>query len=70
MLRLMSEGVDLMLACHHRVFSDDGRVPVMEMGFPSDRHHAFFERPTLGYNGYTGFIDRMAEAFSAARPRG
>lgn len=71
MLRLMTEGVDLMLSCHLGVFSDGGsrEVPVMEMGFPSDRHHAFFERPALGYNGYTGFIDRMAEAFSSARPR-
>lgn len=62
--RLLTEGVDLLISCHLRIFSTGWRVPVplMEHGFPSNRHHAFFERPSLGFSGFTGFIDRMAEA--------
>ncbi len=32
----------------------------MEFGFPSYRHHALFERPFLGFNGFLAFVDRMA----------
>jgi len=71
--RLLTDGVDLLVACHLRIFTSGPGlpVPVMTFGFPSNGHHAFFERPTLGYSGYTGFVDRLAEALSAGgrRPR-
>ena len=55
---------DLLVSCH----CDFARrfTPVMEMGFPSYRHHAFFERPTLGFEGFSGFVDRLAGALSSA----
>lgn len=65
--RLMNEGVDLRLSCALPAL--DGPAPVMELGFPSDGHHALFERPSLGFDGFAGFIDRMAGALSAAERR-
>ncbi len=67
--RLLTEGVDLLVSCHLRIYSTEWRLPVpmMTFGFPSYGHHAFFERPTLGYDGYLGFVDRMAGALSAER---
>lgn len=65
--RLLTEGADLLVSCHLRIFSTGWRLPVplMEFGFPSERHHAFFERGALGFSGYLGFMDRLAEALSA-----
>lgn len=63
MRRRMTEGVDLTLACHHPALLG-GAAPVLEMGFPSDGHHAFFERPSLGFDGFAGFVDRMAGALT------
>jgi len=40
-----------------------GRVTTaMEFGFPSHFDHAFHPRPTLGFEGWTCFLDRMAHA--------
>lgn len=39
----------------------------MEFGFPSHFDHAFHPRPTLGFEGWTCFIDRMAHALLARR---
>ncbi|MFI5348112.1 MAG: nitrogenase component 1 [Elusimicrobiota bacterium] len=64
LLRRLSEGADLLVSCH---CDAAGRsTPVMEMGFPSYRHHAFFERPTLGFEGFCGFVDRLGGALSSA----
>lgn len=69
--RLLTEDVDLLISCHLRIFSTGWTLPVpmMTFGFPSYGHHAFFERPTLGYSGYAGFVDRLAEALSGAGGR-
>ncbi|MBI3564476.1 MAG: hypothetical protein HY079_04690 [Elusimicrobia bacterium] len=66
--RLLTEGVDLLVSCSLRIFSNGwrGDAPVMTFGFPSNGHHAFFERPTLGFNGYAGVVDRLAGALSSA----
>lgn len=60
----LADKVDLLVSC--RCDAAHPSTPVMEMGFPSYRHHAFFERPTLGFEGFAGFVDRLAEALSGA----
>jgi len=61
--RALTDGVDLLVACHLRSLSRlRGRAAILELGFPSSGHHAFFERPTLGFDGFAGFLDRMADA--------
>ncbi|MDE2492214.1 MAG: hypothetical protein KGM24_15305 [Elusimicrobia bacterium] len=61
--RLLTDGVDLLVACHLRSLDGaGGPASRVELGFPSERHHAFFERPTLGFDGFAGFLDRAAEA--------
>ena len=65
--RLLTEGVDLLVACHLRSLQERDPAATMEAGFPSYRHHAFFERPTLGFDGFVGFLDRLADAL-ARRP--
>ena len=67
--RLMDDGVDLVVACHLDALEQgEQSVPVLQAGFPSYRHHAFHERPSLGFEGFAGFVDRLAEALSR-RPR-
>ena len=63
----LTEDVDLLVACHLGSLQRRGASATMEAGFPSYRHHAFFERPTLGFDGFAGFLDRMSEAL-ARRP--
>jgi nitrogenase molybdenum-iron protein alpha/beta subunit len=65
--RFLTEGVDLLVSCHLRIFSEcPPPVPMLENGFPSYRHHAFFERPSLGFEGFAGFVDRMADVLAGA----
>ena len=40
---------------------------VMEFGFPSHFDHALHPRPTLGFEGWTCFLDRVARALTARR---
>ena len=56
------DGTDLVVSCHCEAVRPT--VPVLEMGFPSYRHHAFFARPTLGFDGFAGFVDRLADALA------
>lgn len=65
--RLLTEGVDLLVACSLRSLREREPAATLEAGFPSYRHHAFFERPTLGFDGFAGFLDRLADAL-AGRP--
>lgn len=60
----LADEAELLVSCHRDAMQPS--IPVMEMGFPSDRHHAFFERPTLGFEGFAGFVDRLAGALSSA----
>lgn len=41
----------------------------MEFGFPSHFDHALHPRPTLGFEGWTCFLDRLAGALLARSPR-
>src|SRR5262249_13603471 len=44
------------------------RTPVFgEFGFPSFFDHALADRPFLGFRGWIGFVDRMANALMSAR---
>jgi len=47
----------------------DWITETLEFGFPSHFDHAFHPRPTLGFEGWTCFLDRLAHAFTARRPR-
>ena len=40
---------------------------VMEFGFPSHFDHALYPRPTLGFEGWTCTLDRIAHALAAGR---
>lgn len=42
-------------------------APVMEFGFPSHFDHALHPRPTLGFEGWMCFLDRVAHALGAQR---
>lgn len=39
-----------------------GDAGVVEVGFPSHFEHALYPRPTLGFEGWMGMLDRMATA--------
>lgn len=69
--RLFEAGLDLIVS--HGLAAGglgwDG-VPLMEFGFPSYSHHAFFDRPFLGYNGFLAFLERMAEHLARGAARG
>jgi nitrogenase molybdenum-iron protein alpha/beta subunit len=42
----------------------------VEFGFPSYRHHALYESPFLGFDGFLAFTERLADAvFEAERER-
>ncbi|MFH2005697.1 MAG: nitrogenase component 1 [bacterium] len=41
-----------------------GRVPAVELGFPSHADHALFERPFLGFRGHAAFVQRLISALS------
>ncbi|MEI8255723.1 MAG: nitrogenase component 1, partial [Deltaproteobacteria bacterium] len=53
--------IDLLVGDTHFVNCCQGRVPMLEHGFPSHFSHALFERPSLGYRGWLCFVDRMAQ---------
>lgn len=42
-------------------------MPAMEFGFPSHFSHALHPRPTLGFEGWACFLDRLAQAMGAHR---
>lgn len=42
-------------------------MPAMEFGFPSHFSHALCPRPTLGFDGWLCFLDRVAHALGAQR---
>lgn len=68
--QLKERGVDLVVACSLDALEEGNlSVPILEAGFPSYRHHAFHERPTLGFEGFAGFVDRLAEALSRRTSR-
>ena len=65
--RLMMTPVDLLVSSWCEAEWPRVPSPVLEFGFPSYRHHALYERPFLGFNGFLSFVDRMAGELS--RPR-
>ena len=68
--QLKERGVDLVVACALDALEEGNlSVPILQAGFPSYRHHAFHERPTLGFEGFAGFVDRLAEALSRRTSR-
>ncbi|MBI4678968.1 MAG: hypothetical protein HY748_15425 [Elusimicrobia bacterium] len=62
--RLMRAPKDLFVTCWCEREWPRLAGRVMEFGFPSYRHHALYERPFLGFNGFLGFVERMADALS------
>lgn len=39
-----------------------GHNAVLEFGFPSNHRHALYDRPYLGFRGFTAFVDDLANA--------
>lgn len=64
--RLEKVGVDLII-CNTELYQRGGdklEAPFVEFGFPSNFHHALGDAPYLGFAGWLGFIDRMANAMT------
>lgn len=41
-------------------------TPLIEVGYPSDRHHAVLNLPTLGFTGTAAWAQRLLDAFRVA----
>lgn len=59
--RFMALPLDLFVSTWCEQEWPELKVPTMEFGFPSYRHHALSDRPFLGYNGFLAFVERMAD---------
>ena len=44
-------------------------IPVVEMGYPSNFHHDLLPRPTLGFQGVLGVIERMLNSLLSSEIR-
>lgn len=65
--RVRNEGVDLLIGNSDVLKRWGVGIPNLEFGFPSVYHHAFHDRPHLGFAGYTCFVQRMMDAMLAGR---
>ena len=65
---LLRTPLDLLVSCFAKHDLARLEVPMVEFGFPSYHHHALFEQPFLGYNGFLAFVERMADQLCAPQP--
>lgn len=68
--RLMERPLDLFISGWCEQEWPHLPFPTMEFGFPSYRHHALYDRPFLGFNGFLAFVERMSETLAGSVRRG